>query len=75
MKNTMLIVSLVAILVGCDSAGPDNQTNQAQAQAQIFVDSRIRFVKIDNCEYIVTGFSPLTIVHKGNCTNAVHNKH
>ena len=61
----LFVVPLVAILVGCEPSKPVDKNKTAQD----FVDSRIRLVKIENCEYIVTSFQPLVITHKGNCTN------
>jgi hypothetical protein len=63
-----LLLTLTVLLVGCDSAKPAKPVDQTQV-TQTFVDSRIRFVKIDNCEYIVTSFQPLIVTHKGNCKN------
>jgi hypothetical protein len=64
----MLILPLAAILVGCEPSTPSTPAEKNKT-AQDILDNRIRFVKIDNCEYIVTGFNPFTIIHKGNCTN------
>jgi len=60
-----LLLTLTVLLVGCDSAEQVDNTKVTQT----FVDNKIRFVKVDNCEYIVTSFTPLVITHKGNCKN------
>jgi len=60
-----LLLTLTVLLVGCNAPEPVDQTQVTQT----FVDSKIRFVKIENCEYIVTSFQPLVIAHKGNCKN------
>ena len=60
-----ILLTLTVLLVGCDSADQVDTTKVTQT----FVDNKIRFVKVDNCEYIVTSFTPLVITHKGNCTN------
>jgi hypothetical protein len=59
-----LLLILTVLLVGCNPEYVDNAK-----VTQTFVDNKIRFVKVDNCEYIVTSFQPLLITHKGNCTN------
>ena len=60
-----LLLILTVLLVGCDSAEPVDTTKITQT----FVDNKIRFVKIENCEYIVTSFQPLIVTHKGNRKN------
>ena len=60
-----ILLTLTVLLVGCDSADQVDTTKVTQT----FVDNKIRFVKVDNCEYIVTSFTPLVITHKGNCKN------
>ena len=60
-----LLLMITVLLVGCN---PSESVDNAKI-TQTFVDSRIRFIKIENCEYIVTSFQPLTLTHKGNCTN------
>ena len=60
-----ILLTLTVLLVGCNSSEPVDNTKVTQT----FVDKKIRFVKVDNCEYIVTSFQPLLITHKGNCTN------
>ena len=63
-----ILLTLTILLVGCNSSEPVDKTDKTQV-TQTFVDNKIRFVKVDNCEYIVTSFQPLLITHKGNCTN------
>jgi len=60
-----LLLILAVLLVGCDAPEPVDITKTTQT----FVDNKIRIVKVDNCEYIVTSFQPLLITHKGNCAN------
>jgi len=60
-----ILLILTVLLVGCNPTEPVDTTKVTQT----FVDSKIRFVKVENCEYIVTSFQPLLITHKGNCTN------
>ena len=60
-----ILLTLTVLLVGCNPSEPVDNTKVTQT----FVDNRIRFVKVDNCEYIVTSFTPLVITHKGNCKN------
>ena len=60
-----ILLTLTVLLVGCDSADQVDTTKVTQT----FVDNKIRFIKVDNCEYIVTSFTPLVITHKGNCKN------
>ena len=62
-----LLLILTVLLVGCDRS--DSVVVDTTKVTQTFVDNKIRFVKVDNCEYIVTSFQPLLITHKGNCTN------
>ena len=62
-----LLLILTVLLVGCDST--ESVVVDTAKVTQTFVDNKIRFVKVDNCEYIVTSFQPLLITHKGNCTN------
>jgi hypothetical protein len=62
-----LLLILTVLLVGCDST--ESVVVDTAKITQTFVDNKIRFVKVDNCEYIVTSFQPLLITHKGNCTN------
>ena len=62
-----LLLILTVLLVGCDRS--ESVVVDTTKVTQTFVDNKIRFVKIDNCEYIVTSFQPLLITHKGNCTN------
>ena len=62
-----ILLTLTVLLVGCNSSEP--VAVDTTKVTQTFVDKKIRFVKVDNCEYIVTGFQPLLITHKGNCTN------
>jgi hypothetical protein len=64
-----LLLSLTILLVGCNSSDQVDKPLDKTQVTQTFVDNKIRFVKIDNCEYIVTSFQPLVITHKGNCTN------
>ncbi len=64
-----ILLTLTILLVGCNSSEPVDKPLDKTKVTQTFVDNKIRFVKIDNCEYIVTSFQPLVITHKGNCTN------
>jgi hypothetical protein len=63
-----ILLTLTILLVGCNSSEPVDKTDKTKV-TQTFVDNKIRFVKVDGCEYIVTSFQPLVITHKGNCTN------
>jgi len=60
-----ILLTLTVLLVGCNPTEPVDTTKVTQT----FVDKKIRFVTVENCEYIVTSFQPLLITHKGNCTN------
>jgi len=62
-----LLLILTVWLVGGDRS--ESVVVDTTKVTQTFVDNKIRFVKVDNCEYIVTSFQPLLITHKGNCTN------
>jgi hypothetical protein len=62
-----LLLILTVLLVGCDRS--ESVVVDTTKVTQTFVNNKIRFVKVDNCEYIVTSFQPLLITHKGNCTN------
>ncbi len=64
-----ILLTLTILLVGCNSSDQVDKPLDKTQVTQKFVDNKIRFVKIDNCEYIVTSFVPLVITHKGNCTN------
>jgi hypothetical protein len=62
-----LLLTITVLLVGCNPTEP--VAVDTTKVTQTFVDSKIRFVTVENCEYIVTSFQPLLITHKGNCKN------
>jgi hypothetical protein len=62
-----ILLTITILLVGCNRSEP--VAVDTTKVTQTFVDNKIRFVKVDNCEYIVTSFTPLVITHKGNCKN------
>jgi hypothetical protein len=62
-----ILLTLTILLVGCNRS--ESVVVDTTKVTQTFVDNKIRFVKVENCEYIVTSFQPLLITHKGNCTN------
>jgi hypothetical protein len=69
-----ILILLIVVLPTSIVINNKSNNKQTHNPIQVFVDGRIKIVKIDNCEYILISQSPLNIIHKANCTNHFHTK-
>ena len=68
MKNIILLILISVLLLSCE----DSSDLLIQNTGIYYGNNELKIFTIDSCEYI--GLVGLTLTHKGNCKNPIHNK-